>query len=206
MATSPLTRDEIVGLLQTAAIYDNRTISEAPIEGWLTASHLGRWTAQYARRAIIQHYTESTNWLMPAHITEIIRDARKRAGDTFVVPDTPDDVHGPDLPRWHRTQLAAHQDRLLAKWCAGEPLPVTPAGAAEITGSNRAELTTGLNMSTCPPELRKQIDREIRHIGHPRPEPKPPTQLRRFVGDPDQRAAARAELDAKRAELSEEAS
>jgi hypothetical protein len=46
---------------------------------WLAVADLGRWTYVDAVQAVHAHFTESTEYLMPAHITERIRAARADA-------------------------------------------------------------------------------------------------------------------------------
>lgn len=203
-----MTPIELKTFLKAVATGDRRTTDEDDVRYWAAIAQQGRWTLATAMRALIMFREQHPGqWLDPGHITEIIRDARRRAAETFVVPQEPDNLKICDLPQWHREQLAAHQDRLLAAWAAGKPLPVTVEGAAEIAGQDRRRLTAGLNTTTCPEELKDQVHRDFERAVQNRTDHRRlPTRLRRFVGDPDQRAKAIAELEAKRAEREAEAS
>jgi hypothetical protein len=85
--TRELTEDEIRRLYAIAMAYDNRKPSEAGISAWWEQSRRGRWEYNQAADAIHVHHMESTEYLMPAHVTAIIRRTRQ----------TPD-VHTPLLP------------------------------------------------------------------------------------------------------------
>jgi len=71
-----MTRDQIVRLLQIAAAYDNRTIADAAVHAWFDVAERGRWTYAEAADAIKVHYAESTDFIMPAHVTKRIRAIR----------------------------------------------------------------------------------------------------------------------------------
>lgn len=67
---------QIRALYAVAVAYDNRKGSEANITAWLEQAERNRWTFDEAREAIHEHYATSTEFLMPAHITAIIRRER----------------------------------------------------------------------------------------------------------------------------------
>lgn len=67
-------------LLTIAAAYDGRKPSEAADRAWASAlTHLGAGFED-ARQAIIEHYAETTDWIMPAHVGRRA-DAIKRNRD-----------------------------------------------------------------------------------------------------------------------------
>lgn len=70
--------DEIIELLQIVTSYDNRNVDPYMEASWLDAAHMARWTAHDANSAVRQHFANSTEWIMPGHITAIIR--QKRSG------------------------------------------------------------------------------------------------------------------------------
>ena len=183
--------DELEMLMATVAIGDRRTTGRYDVGYWAAMAQEGRWTLPTAMRALAIYRTEHPGeWIDPGFITSIIRDARRQAAATFVVPPEPEGIKNADLPRWHRAQIAAHQDRLLAAWCIGEPLPVS--GVAQIV--NQKQLTTGLNMTGCPEELKDEVTQGVEHMKH-----RSVVSLPRAVEDnPDRRAYARAELEAAR--------
>ncbi len=71
-------RDEIVQLLQVVQGYDSRNIDGLMVNNWLRVSQIGRWTLATAVEAVHQHFTSSTDWLMPGHITKRVRDAARQ--------------------------------------------------------------------------------------------------------------------------------
>jgi len=189
--------DELEALLAAVSSSDRRTVGKADAQFWAAMAREGSWTLPTAMRALVQfRHTRPGEWLEPGHLSGIIREARRKAAATFVVPDVPEGLTGRDYPRWYRAELLAHTDRIMHAWAGGEAIPETPAGAAEVTGhSGPVALPVGM----APPELRDQIARGVAYIGRERPPPSIPVRLpRRTGGDPARRAEARAELDTRR--------
>lgn len=73
-----MTEDEIRGLLAAAMAYDNRRPGDANVAAWMEAAARARWTFAEALEAIHAHYATSTAFLMPGHITELIRAGRRQ--------------------------------------------------------------------------------------------------------------------------------
>lgn len=76
-----MTNDEVVELLQFACTYDRRTIGKTDVVAWLDAARRGRWTAEMAQDALREHYARSTAFVMPGHITELLRASRRQPAD-----------------------------------------------------------------------------------------------------------------------------
>jgi hypothetical protein len=72
-----MTRDEIVDLLTAIAAYDKRKPDPTAVLAWGEAASRGRWTLPEALEAVHSHFSESTEYLMPGHITQRVRDARR---------------------------------------------------------------------------------------------------------------------------------
>lgn len=70
--------DEIRKLYALAISYDNRRLSEANITAWWEQAERNRWTLDEAREAIHQHHAQSAEFLMPAHVTAIIKARRQQ--------------------------------------------------------------------------------------------------------------------------------
>lgn len=68
-----MTPDEILVLLQVAQSYDSRNIDRLMQSGWLDAAQRARWNREEALVAIRAHYSESTERIMPGHVTARIR-------------------------------------------------------------------------------------------------------------------------------------
>jgi hypothetical protein len=69
-------QDHIVELLQVAAAYDNRDIDAPMVAAWSEAARRKSWTQPEALEAVHEHYADETAWLLPGHITRIIRRRR----------------------------------------------------------------------------------------------------------------------------------
>ncbi len=78
-----MTAEEIGKLLATCAAYDRRTVGETDVIAWLKA--VGDLPHRDCEEAIVAHYRESTQWIMPAHIRERVNAVRterlRAAGD-----------------------------------------------------------------------------------------------------------------------------
>lgn len=66
-------------LLALAMAYDNRKPGDAAVAAWMDAAERGRWTWESASEAIKAHYAASTQFVMPAHITERVKAMREEA-------------------------------------------------------------------------------------------------------------------------------
>jgi hypothetical protein len=100
---------EIAQLMELIIGFDGREPGDAELEAWAQAARHGHWSLPEALAAVIDHYTTTTEWLKPAHITTHIRDRRAaavrrendrrvRSGQTplaLVREDEPVDLDGP---------------------------------------------------------------------------------------------------------------
>ncbi|MBF6460199.1 hypothetical protein IU433_14250 [Nocardia puris] len=75
-----MTPDEILILLQVAQSYDARNIDRLMQSAWLDAANRARWDRDAALNAIRAHYAESTERIMPGHVTALVRSARPAPG------------------------------------------------------------------------------------------------------------------------------
>lgn len=73
-----MTEDDILELLQVVISYDNRNSDPYTEASWFDAATIERWTYDDAVQAVRQHFSRSTAWIMPAHVTMAIR--AKRSG------------------------------------------------------------------------------------------------------------------------------
>jgi len=71
---------QVRAVLATAMAYDNRRPGEANIAAWMEAADRGRWSFEAAVEAVHQHYATSTEFLMPAHVTKLVRSAMRQPG------------------------------------------------------------------------------------------------------------------------------
>lgn len=73
-------KPDVVLLLTLAGTYDYRKVGDADVEAWYLA--VGDLDLEEAKAAVVRHYRESTDRLMPAHVrvgVKAIRDERRRA-------------------------------------------------------------------------------------------------------------------------------
>lgn len=73
-----MTEQQIRSLYAIAMAYDNRRLSEANITAWTEQALRNRWTYDEAAEAVHTHHATSTEYLMPAHITAIIKNQRSK--------------------------------------------------------------------------------------------------------------------------------
>jgi hypothetical protein len=106
-----MTTDDVVDLLSAITAYDNRNASPANVIAWAKAAELGRWTLPEALDAVHAHFSECTDFLMPAHITARVKAARQdralRAQNAELTAAPTDPAAAGRIARII-TQLAAH--------------------------------------------------------------------------------------------------
>lgn len=116
-----MSKSEIARLLAFIASYDQRTVGVTDVEAWHLVATAAQWTAPYANRAVVEHFTDQTERLVPAHITRRIRARRAAAGHSFRSPSYPpgmNDTH--DQVAWDQRHLAEHIAACMDHWARGE--------------------------------------------------------------------------------------
>lgn len=73
-----LSRDQVTALLAAAAAYDNRNPNPDTILAWTEAASRQRWTFSAALDAVHEHYSHTNDFLMPGHVTAIVRRERSQ--------------------------------------------------------------------------------------------------------------------------------
>lgn len=92
MNDQQLTDQQIRHLLVMCMAFDNRKPSEAQAAAWAEAARIARWDFDDAKTAITEHYTESTDFCMPGHITSRIKANRRQPApptDAIALPAAP---------------------------------------------------------------------------------------------------------------------
>lgn len=98
-----MTLEETVDLLTAAAAFDRRTVGETDAVAWHAA--VGDLRFEDCRAAVIAHYTKTTDWLMPAHVRELVREIRGERIRASEIPPPPPELL--DNPRAYQAALHA---------------------------------------------------------------------------------------------------
>lgn len=109
-----MNRNEIVDLLSIVTVYDGRTIGEADVAAWGDAAQRGRWTFEQAQDAVKAHYAESTQWLMPGHVTDRIKVQRRDPPPPHALPPSRrsfQQQHKDSCVAWVRDRLDENASR-----------------------------------------------------------------------------------------------
>jgi hypothetical protein len=72
-----MTPSEAAKLLAVATSFDRRTTGKADAQAWAVV--MPAISFEEAEGAVVEHYANSTAWLMPAHVIAIVK-ARRAAG------------------------------------------------------------------------------------------------------------------------------
>lgn len=83
-----MSTDEVIDLLTLMASYDRRKVGEADVAAWYAA--VGDLAFGDSRDAVIAHYRECTDWLMPAHVRQrvgAVRQERLRIAGPVEIPE-----------------------------------------------------------------------------------------------------------------------
>lgn len=101
-----MTPIEVGALLTYVSAYDNRNVTEETATAWAEVLD-PRLTLHGAKWIVEQHYKDSTDWLMPAHINrkylKVREERRKKVGTNIEIP------HDLEAPR-HQEFLNAYYD------------------------------------------------------------------------------------------------
>jgi hypothetical protein len=134
-----VTRSEIALLLGAAAARDRRTVGETDVLAW--HEDLGDLDFADAREAVSRHYRQSTDWIMPAHVRQlvrVIRDERRTASAVKELPPGPFEDDPERDERIRRNAARVHQ--ALAQLAARRSIPPEPA-AGPVPAEASAEPT-----------------------------------------------------------------
>lgn len=87
-----MTEEGVRSLLAVAMAFDHRRPGAADIAAWSDAAERARWDFRDAQEAIKIHYATSTEYLMPGHVTAILRANRRQppsAREALALPAGP---------------------------------------------------------------------------------------------------------------------
>lgn len=165
-----MTDEEIIDLLTTAAAFDRRTVGDADVIAWRAA--VGDLDFPDAQLAVTQHYTNSTDWLMPAHVrtrVKAIRAARLASGPMPApAPELTDD------PERYKLAFRAELKRIAGGWSM--PKEITSGTGADPTEEylglrgedpRRRELRLAAMTARCPRCGALANERCVNALGNP---------------------------------------
>lgn len=124
---------EITALLAVCSSADNRKPNAEMIQFWLAA--LGDLDFVPCRDAVVAHYQESTDWIMPAHIRGRVRRERKDRIEDDVIP-MPAGLDPDDTAAYIRV-LRAGRQALAEGRSLHEPEGLTRRSLRELGGPVR---------------------------------------------------------------------
>lgn len=97
--------EETGRLLAKCASYDRRKIGEAEVIAWLQA--IGDLNYRDCETAVVGHYTDSTDWIMPAHVRQRVRKIRDERIDRAKIPAPPPEIANGDRETYRAVLHAA---------------------------------------------------------------------------------------------------
>ncbi len=106
---------EVIDLVSLITAYDGRNAGEAELHAWSEAAKRGRWTYADAVDAVNDHFSESTAWLMPGHVTQRIRSKRSEPPRSNALPQASprraQDDHRDRVVEWFAERTRVDRDQ-----------------------------------------------------------------------------------------------
>lgn len=125
---------EAAELLGVAATFDRRTVGESDAVAWAAALH--DITLDDAKRAVVEHYRESREWIMPADVRRRVKAAREARMARHAVPPPPPELA--DRPAEYRAALKRDISRLADGWGISNALTPAKGSGAPSAAYTRA--------------------------------------------------------------------
>ena len=98
-----MTIEETIDLLTAAAAFDRRTVGKADAVAWHTV--IGDLPLDDCLVAVRGHYTDTTDWIMPAHVRQRVKAMRRDRIDRAIPAAPPAELA--DDPGRYRAELKA---------------------------------------------------------------------------------------------------
>ena len=98
--------EETGRVLAKCASYDRRKIGDADVIAWFQV--LGDLPYDDCIAAVIGHYSDTTDWIMPAHVRRRVRDMRDQRLNAMEIPEPPRELAG-NPPAYRAAIRAAAQ-------------------------------------------------------------------------------------------------
>ena len=90
-------------LLTVASAFDNRNVTEEAAALWAEA--LATTTLDDGRAAIVAHYSQRRDWIMPADINREVATIRRRRLKSVDIPDPPPGLSHGQTVAWHNRMI-----------------------------------------------------------------------------------------------------
>lgn len=116
-----MTPDEVIDLLSIIAGYDRRTVGQVDVESWREAlddPRIPNLAYSECVDAVILHYRETTDFVMPAHILKRIKADRSSAVARIMPPKHAEPGAYADVRRLWAPALKDAQNRMAARKAA----------------------------------------------------------------------------------------
>lgn len=127
-----MTLDETIDLLTTCAAYDRRTIGKSDAVAWHAV--VRDLPFADAQQAVFDHYTEGTEWIMPAHVRQRVKRKQRDEAERGRIRELLD-------PDAYRREVQAADDaflRKLAQRTGGKELKAPPEPYSETKAADDA--------------------------------------------------------------------
>lgn len=114
-------------LLTVASGFDRRKPDEVAAQGWAIA--LKDYAFEDCREAIVAHYSRTTEWLMPAHVIQIVKNVRWSRVQELGYVQPPRELTDAQEGEWLRALNSAAGDGLTkaeAIHAANQALGINP--------------------------------------------------------------------------------
>ncbi len=133
-----MNRAQVVDLLTMAAAYDARTIGDADVVAWHAILHETDFAD--AKAALLGHFAESTERLMPAHIRRRVSALREERLRDIDILDLGSDVDPDNVPLYLATVRRRRDDIASGRVTHRQVMAEIEANyrAREITGGEAA--------------------------------------------------------------------
>lgn len=96
-----MTDDEVVDLLTLAASFDRRKVGDADADAWFMA--VGDLPFEDAKVAVVKHYRDSGDWLMPVHVRRLVKQIREERINATALPAP--DYEAADKPAVYKSKM-----------------------------------------------------------------------------------------------------
>lgn len=144
-----MTPEEVIDLLTTAAAYDRRKVGKADVLAWHAA--VGDLDYLDAQNAVVGHYSETTDWLMPAHVRKRVKAIREARLAREALPAPGAELA--DKPGAYKAAVRDAIQKLARGWSMPKQIRarVEPSETyAEVRGSDRDPMRIASLSVSCP--------------------------------------------------------